>query len=337
MMNEQQLEYVRINLRAALLDSSGGTKGQLEAFAEHPPADKQRNPRKPVHIVALDDGRGGIRHVKAENSALYVLETRSRRRPLPPINEYEFAAAPWRRAVNLLSEHEQAWVRYCYGHNPDFKLQTLICQHVWETYEKELVGIKLQKRVRLRLISLVWLAVQDAAAKNKNEEYREYAATVLANLLSINRDTWYQTYAAPWRLLKSITTSLDEEVLIKVKERAIISDSGGYCKTRHFTLYLSLILICCQNYTNPPLSGFLRYGASMSKQVTESLVFRPASELPTAELNGRAVLVFNPVMVGMMDLSVREKRMARFITSAFTLGWAVRCCRTISTSPGSAT
>lgn len=32
----------------------------------------------------------------------------------------------------------------------------------------------------------------------------------------------------------------------------------------------------------------------MSKQVTESLVFRPASELPTAELNGRAVLVFNP-------------------------------------------
>ena len=71
----------------------------------------------------------------------------------------------------------------------------------------------------------------------------------------------------------------------------------------------------------------------MSKQVTESLVFRPASELPTAELNGRAVLVFNPVMVGMMDLSVREKRMARFITSAFTLGWAVRCCRTISTSP----
>ena len=43
----------------------------------------------------------------------------------------------------------------------------------------------------------------------------------------------------------------------------------------------------------------------MSKQVTESLVFRPASELPTAELNDRAVLVFNPVMVGMMDLSVR--------------------------------
>lgn len=29
-MNEQQLEYVRTQLRAALLDDSGGTKGQLE-------------------------------------------------------------------------------------------------------------------------------------------------------------------------------------------------------------------------------------------------------------------------------------------------------------------
>lgn len=225
MMNAQQFEYIRINLRTALVDSSGGTKGQLEAFAEHPPADKERNPRKPVHVVALDDGRGGVRQVKAENSALYVLETRSRRRPLPPINECEFAAAPWRRVVNLLPEHEQAWVRYCYGHNLDFKLQTLICQHVWETYERELEGVKLQKRVRLRLISLVWLAVQDVAAKNKNDEYREYAATALANLLAINRDTWYQTYAGPWRTLKSIASALDEGALGEVKGKVVIVDA----------------------------------------------------------------------------------------------------------------
>lgn len=32
----------------------------------------------------------------------------------------------------------------------------------------------------------------------------------------------------------------------------------------------------------------------MSKHVTESLVFRPASELPTADLDGRGVLVLNP-------------------------------------------
>ncbi|MBH3202590.1 hypothetical protein I5N04_01820 [Serratia marcescens] len=32
----------------------------------------------------------------------------------------------------------------------------------------------------------------------------------------------------------------------------------------------------------------------MSKHVTESLVFRPARELPTADLDGRGVLVLNP-------------------------------------------
>lgn len=32
----------------------------------------------------------------------------------------------------------------------------------------------------------------------------------------------------------------------------------------------------------------------MSKQITKSLVFRPASELPTADLNGKDVLVLNP-------------------------------------------
>lgn len=32
----------------------------------------------------------------------------------------------------------------------------------------------------------------------------------------------------------------------------------------------------------------------MPKHIIESLVFRPASELPTGDLNGRAVLVLNP-------------------------------------------
>lgn len=32
----------------------------------------------------------------------------------------------------------------------------------------------------------------------------------------------------------------------------------------------------------------------MSQQVTEQLTFRPASELPTADLDGRDVLVLNP-------------------------------------------
>ncbi|RYM66093.1 antitermination protein [Serratia liquefaciens] len=219
-MNEQQLEYVRINLRAALLDSSGGTKGQLEAFAEHPPADKERNPRKPVHVVALDDGRGGVRHVKAENSALYVLETRSRRRPMPPINDSEFAAAPWRRAVNLLSEHEQAWVRYCYGFDLTFKYQILICEAVWNEHKKKL-PVDILTKTKKRIISLVWLAVQEVVAIRNNDTYKEYAGAALAQMMDINRSTWGRVYSRHWLELKIIVHELDEETLRR------ISDANG--------------------------------------------------------------------------------------------------------------
>nr|WP_249417516.1 bacteriophage antitermination protein Q [Citrobacter freundii] len=67
--------------------------------------------------------------------------------------------------------------------------------------------------MRQRLLQLVWLAVQDVAARNSNDTYKEYAATALANLLSVHRDTWYQTYATPWAELKIIIHNLDLEVL----------------------------------------------------------------------------------------------------------------------------
>lgn len=212
-MNAQQLEYIRIQLRSALMDDSGGTKGQLQAFAEHPPADKNRNPRKPIHLVEIDNGDGGTRLVKADNTALYVLETRSRRRPLPPINDHAFATAPWRRAVNMLPEHEQAWLRYCYGFDLGFSHQTRICQHIWTSYNASVAGGRIQERVKKRLCSLVWLAVQDIAVANSNEIYREQAATALAGLLSIHRDTWYETYSKPWQQFKTLLTSLDKEAL----------------------------------------------------------------------------------------------------------------------------
>jgi len=220
-MNAQQLEYVRIQLRAALVDDSGGTKGQLEAFAEHPPADKNRNPRKQVHMVELDNGRGGVRRVKAENTALYVLETRSRRRPMPPIRDKAFSSCAWRRAVLTLGASQQAWIKYCYGFDLSFGYQNEICRYIWETYEKGLAGAKLQKRVKQRLVSLVWLAVQDVVALNNNEIYKEYAASALANLLSVHRDTWYQTYAEPWQDFKALACGLDIQALISIGQNII--------------------------------------------------------------------------------------------------------------------
>lgn len=215
-MNAQQLEYIRIKLRQALVDDSGNTKGQLEAFAEHPPADKDRNPRQRIHVVELDNGRGGVRRVKTENTALYVLETRSRRRPMPPIREKAFSSCAWRRAVFALNASQQAWLKYCYGFDLHFGYQTEICRYIWNNYESGLDGAKLQKRVKRRLILLVWLAAQEVAARNNNDTYKEYAATALANFLSINRDTWYQTYAEPWRVFKLLASELDRSGLCDI-------------------------------------------------------------------------------------------------------------------------
>ncbi|HFT0375652.1 TPA: bacteriophage antitermination protein Q [Enterobacter mori] len=212
-MNAQQLEYIRIQLRAALVDDSGGTKGQLEAFAEHPAADKNLNPRKHIHVVELDNGRGGVRRVKAENSALYVLETRSRRCPMPPIKDSAFSTIKWRRAVYKLNINEQAWVRYCYGFNLDYKFQVEICKMVWDGFLKLNPGLKFQKRVEKNIMRLVWLAVQDVAASNRNESYREYAGSVLANFLSVNRSTWGRVYSNHWLKLKEIIILLDVKIL----------------------------------------------------------------------------------------------------------------------------
>ncbi|NYA45752.1 antitermination protein [Serratia fonticola] len=217
-MDTPQLEYVRSKLRSALPDYSGGTKGQLEAFSENPPADKNGLPRQRMHVVVLEGGR----RVKAENSCVHIMETRSRRQPMPPIDEFDYAHCAWRRAVRKLEDHQQAWLRYCYGGDLDFKFQEAICQHVWEAFEKAHSGVKMQKRVKLRIISLVWLAVQDVAAKNKNDAYREYAATTLANLLSVHRDTWYQTYSAPWQELKAIVADLDEGSLMGAQDKVEI-------------------------------------------------------------------------------------------------------------------
>ncbi|NIH11605.1 MAG: antitermination protein [Serratia symbiotica] len=214
-MNAQELEYVRLELTRALFDESGGTKGQLEAFSEHPPANKIHYPRQPIYKVELE----GERWVNADKAAVYVLETRSRRRPLPPIKEHTFASCSWRRAILALEEYQAAWLRYCYSFDLHFNYQTAICQHVWESYQTYKVGNRLQSKIIKRLISLVWLAVQDTAAKNRNETYREYASNVLANLMNVDRSTWSRVYAKHWSQLKEVAGRMDVEALHMVAVR----------------------------------------------------------------------------------------------------------------------
>lgn len=213
-MNPQNLEYTRIEVRRALLDLSGTTKGQLEAFSENPPADKNKNPWYSRHLVDLDGGIGcGPSVVKALTTPVYVMETRSRRRPMPPINDIEFGYSPWRRAVNQLEAHQQAWVRYCYGFDLNFHYQTLMCQHVWNEYQNYQVSKPLQSRVIKKLVGLVWLAAQEVAATRNNETYKAYAGAALARLVSVERSTWKRVYAGHWERLKMAFIDMDSSAL----------------------------------------------------------------------------------------------------------------------------
>jgi hypothetical protein len=214
-MNTQLLQYARIELTTALMDLSGGTKGQLEAFSEHPPADKNHYPRQHIHKVQLE----GNKLVRSERAPTYALETRSRRRPAPPMKEFEFASCAWRRAVNTLPVHQNSWINYCYGFDLKFEHQKNICEAIWLAYQKNL-PVGLLAKTKKRLISLVWLAVQDVAAKNKNESYKEYAGAVLAEMMDINRSTWKRVYSGHWIQLKQAVQALDTMALISVLDKS---------------------------------------------------------------------------------------------------------------------
>lgn len=211
-MNQQNLNFVRVELRRALPGLSGATKGQLEAFSEHPPADKNASPRRAVHLVELE-GEKGTRFVNSLAAPLYVLETRSRRRPMPPIKDAEFESAPWRRAVSALSEYQQAWLRYCYGFDLSYKHQVMMCEHVWKAYQKCLGETSLQERVVKKLVGLVWLAGQEIAAARNNKTYKDYAGAALARMVSVDRSTWLRVYSVHWAGLKAAFMDLDEHAL----------------------------------------------------------------------------------------------------------------------------
>ncbi|EMW4538891.1 antitermination protein [Salmonella enterica] len=213
-MNLQAIEYTRIEVRRALANLSEGTKGQLQAFSEHPPADKNKTPRCGQPLVELEGGEGcGHSLVKALTTPVYVLETRSRRRPFPPMQDLEFSYAPWRRVINSLDDYQQAWIRYCYGFDLNFRYQTLMCQHVWNEFQNFRVEKKLQSRVVKKLVGLVWLAAQEVAAARSNDTYKEYAGAALARMMSVDRSTWLRVYASHWSRFKAAFVELDAQAL----------------------------------------------------------------------------------------------------------------------------
>ncbi|MCX2958921.1 MAG: antitermination protein, partial [Serratia symbiotica] len=58
--------------------------------------------------------------------------------------------------------------RYCYGFDLTFRYQTLICESIWNVHQKYLPSGLLRK-TKKRIISLVWLAMQEVAALHMND------------------------------------------------------------------------------------------------------------------------------------------------------------------------
>lgn len=69
------------------------------------------------------------------------------------------------------------------------------------------------------MVRLVWISVQDVAAKRSNESYKEYAGAELARMISISRQSWNKSRSSRWDLLKLVVGRLDEAALSAVWQK----------------------------------------------------------------------------------------------------------------------
>lgn len=210
MMNHQYLERIRDCVSTALSEIHRTGKGQLGAFEDAGITRTTKFPRKRQRIISLGKGR----NVCAETDAMHCSETRSRRRPAPPIDPITYGSASWRRAVSELATPHAAWVRYCYGNDLNYEYQIAICLYVWNEYRPTLTGKRTTEKVRKRIESLVWLAVQDYAFGFECKLVsHDYTDSELAELTGVSKSTWSENYKHHWEGLADCISRLDTDSL----------------------------------------------------------------------------------------------------------------------------
>ncbi len=204
-MNQQYIEYLRGCVSTALANicRSGDVFNGTGAIRT------TLHPRKRQRVVQLED-----RKVCATTDAYHFTETRSRRNPMPPIDPITYGTASWRRAVNCLEPHQEAWIRYCCGNDLNYAYQVTICQHIWTEYRATLTGKRTTEKVRRRIESLVWLAVQRYAfACGCTLAFRKYDDSELAALAGVSKSTWSENYRNHWLGLIECVAHLDRTAL----------------------------------------------------------------------------------------------------------------------------
>ncbi len=210
-MNQQYLEYVRGALSVALVDIPRSGKGQLAAFEGAALARTSRFKRKRGRSVSV-----GGRRVCSDSEPMHCSETRTRRKPLPPIDPLSYCTSSWRRAFSILEPFQQAWLRYCYGRDLTYDYQVTMCRHIWRSFQKQLDDENVSSKVQSRMASLVWLAIQQTAGECSELHGHRYRHSELAGLAGVARDNWSKNYVKHWEGLLRYVESMDADSLGKI-------------------------------------------------------------------------------------------------------------------------
>lgn len=208
-----QLNYVRDELTAALLDISSNGRNQIVAMAERAATSTRFNLR-PEREIALS----GDAVVVVEAEPIRFTAGKKFKTSSMPVTPAVFRQISWRIAMHRLPAASQAWLNYCYGDSLVFDGQTILVAHVWQALESQIKESRLPKmsgKTAQHLKALALLAVQETKYFLSREEYR-YSQEELSQLCGVSWDNWRQRYQKRWELMLHSIIQLDSEALTHV-------------------------------------------------------------------------------------------------------------------------
>ncbi len=141
-------------------------------------------------------------------------QSRAKGSSIALVSPVEFGTASWRRAVLSLEEHQKAWLLWNYSENIRFEYRWLSPSGHGQSSGEQLGAKKVAGKTMDRLKKLIWLAAQDVKAELAGRETYEYRA--LAELASVAKSTWTETYLPHWLAMRNSFKRLDSSALISV-------------------------------------------------------------------------------------------------------------------------
>lgn len=203
-------EWIRDNIRLALGFIYITGNGQLGDLASRPVITTSRYRSNPPRYVIVE-GRKVRRHAYPLN----ISQTQSKGTSHPLINECDYHLVPWRRAINSIGEPFRSWLLYCYGDYRYHREQLNVVPHLWEIFLSRQSDRRISGKVKQRLQSLAWLAVQVVAGEIKGDD-REYSYAELGGMVGVTKQNWNNNYLEHWEQLISIVRKMDTTSLYKV-------------------------------------------------------------------------------------------------------------------------